>query len=330
MQGFGEIFAAYRRGDLIDDHEVAVDHGPADIGYPILTEPLVNIRWTLKKAIEKGVVNFQEAEELLAKAINLPFRDLNWAALDCPHVAEMAIDQKRCDAATLIEALHATHRKQDDLPPPAFSLNRTRHWIAFEDRHGQITRLSTEDAAVLNELRLNPVRYRAMLLRAAALVAFEEGTGADGTFLEDFRSDLGLFSSNAFQGWLERNRISAAHLEKLLEQESAFENALDDAAQTLERTILDELRLSGEFELLQKRAAEKKEQLNNVSTNLSPDVFRIDLDILLQWFCETRDVQTDTSDTTQTARSLGLKDSIALHGLLRNEFEFCQKVNDAK
>ena len=45
--GVGRIFEAYRDGELEDDDEVAVIHGPAETGYVALSEAMVNIRRTL-------------------------------------------------------------------------------------------------------------------------------------------------------------------------------------------------------------------------------------------------------------------------------------------
>src|SRR4030095_14461617 len=44
MIGVGAIFRAYRRGIINDDAEVAVLHGPAELGYPSVSEGLVNVR----------------------------------------------------------------------------------------------------------------------------------------------------------------------------------------------------------------------------------------------------------------------------------------------
>ena len=41
MRGVGRIFEAYRNGTLTDDDEVALTHGPEDLGYPGLSEPMV-------------------------------------------------------------------------------------------------------------------------------------------------------------------------------------------------------------------------------------------------------------------------------------------------
>ena len=56
MVGAGTIYRAYRRGTLIDDAEVAVLHGPAELGYPSVTEALVNVRANLSRAGEGRAV----------------------------------------------------------------------------------------------------------------------------------------------------------------------------------------------------------------------------------------------------------------------------------
>ena len=56
MRGVGRIFEAFRDGALEDDDEVAVLHGPAEIGYLAASEPMVNIRETLARADSEGVL----------------------------------------------------------------------------------------------------------------------------------------------------------------------------------------------------------------------------------------------------------------------------------
>ena len=53
MRGIGRIFEAFRDGVLEDDDEVAVVHGPAEIGYLPASEAMVNIRATLALAEAK-------------------------------------------------------------------------------------------------------------------------------------------------------------------------------------------------------------------------------------------------------------------------------------
>jgi hypothetical protein len=64
MIGVGRICAAYRDGILTDDDEVAVMHGPEELGYPAVTEAMVNIRATLEQAVAEGIVEGSLASRL--------------------------------------------------------------------------------------------------------------------------------------------------------------------------------------------------------------------------------------------------------------------------
>ena len=64
MEGIGAIFEAYRDGYLENDDEVAVIHGPAEFGYPNLSEAMVNIRRTLADALAAGIIGLRTKMEL--------------------------------------------------------------------------------------------------------------------------------------------------------------------------------------------------------------------------------------------------------------------------
>ncbi len=66
MVGVGEIYQAYKRGDLISDDEVALIFDP--ISFEPLSEPLVNIRFNLKIALQLGIIDEAAKAELLAAA----------------------------------------------------------------------------------------------------------------------------------------------------------------------------------------------------------------------------------------------------------------------
>ena len=68
MVGIGAVFAAFRDGTLEDDDEVAVDHGPAELGYPAINEAMVDIRATLAAARAQGVIDAEIETRLVAVA----------------------------------------------------------------------------------------------------------------------------------------------------------------------------------------------------------------------------------------------------------------------
>jgi hypothetical protein len=138
MIGVGHIFRAYASGRLVGDDEVAVAHAPAELDWRPLSEPLVNIRATLLKAVRRGIVPAAQARALLQLARRVFYRERTWAAViyraeghptlggvDLKAfelwVALEAVDLKRIDACEAIQAaLHATSRPFLPRPmPPA-------------------------------------------------------------------------------------------------------------------------------------------------------------------------------------------------------------------
>ncbi|BCX16480.1 MAG: hypothetical protein KatS3mg117_0162 [Geminicoccaceae bacterium] len=130
MEGVGTIFAAYRDGILLADDEVALLHGPAELGWPALSEPMVNLRATLARLARLGLLGEGEAacaahrlaarfypertraalEAVLAEIVGQRRADTvrRWAR-------RLAVDVKRADAARLVRRLRA--RLADPAPP---------------------------------------------------------------------------------------------------------------------------------------------------------------------------------------------------------------------
>ncbi|OPY42347.1 MAG: TfuA-like protein [Methanoregulaceae archaeon PtaU1.Bin066] len=118
MEGVGLIYRLYRDGVLISDDEVALVYDPED--YTPLSEPLINIRCTIRKARDEGILTNDDAAALLSAACSLYFPERTY-----PHICEQAesavfapvrksfleftrlhaVDQKREDA---LEALRRT------------------------------------------------------------------------------------------------------------------------------------------------------------------------------------------------------------------------------
>jgi hypothetical protein len=118
MRGIGRIYEGFRDGTLEDDDEVAVLHGPEELGYPAVTEAMVNIRATVSAAIAGGVVSAEAAAALLAAAKGLFYKERTYAAA-LAHLPEREraafgewlprgrIDRKRLDAEAMIAAIRS-------------------------------------------------------------------------------------------------------------------------------------------------------------------------------------------------------------------------------
>jgi hypothetical protein len=81
MRGIGRIYEAFREGVLEDDDEVAVLHGPEELGYPAVTEAMVNIRATLAEAARQGVVEPSLAASLTGIAKALFYKERNYSGI---------------------------------------------------------------------------------------------------------------------------------------------------------------------------------------------------------------------------------------------------------
>jgi len=123
MVGIGEIYRMYKSGELESDDEVALVFDPSS-GLA-LSEPLINIRFTLKRALKEEIIDTTVHDTLLASARSLFYpkrtyrsivsavdvldeitreRFLNW-------VTSGACDQKKEDA---IAALEYMRRRVND------------------------------------------------------------------------------------------------------------------------------------------------------------------------------------------------------------------------
>jgi hypothetical protein len=121
MIGVGRVFLAYRRGLIERDDEVAILHGPAELGYAPLTEAMVNIRASLDEAVRTGLIKAADKRGLSDVAKSLFYKDRTWERIlaNGPKVGvtrsvimrlskwlpDNAIDVKRQDARRLLEAM---------------------------------------------------------------------------------------------------------------------------------------------------------------------------------------------------------------------------------
>jgi hypothetical protein len=116
MTGIGEVYRMYRSGELISDDEVALVFDPGT-GLS-LSEPLVNIRFTLHEAEKQGIITPHDHAALLSAAQSVFYPQRTYgrivsaagAALE-PETRERflawvdlhAVDQKRKDAVAALE-----------------------------------------------------------------------------------------------------------------------------------------------------------------------------------------------------------------------------------
>jgi hypothetical protein len=81
MIGVGTIYRDYARGRLVADDEVAVAHLPAEYGYRVVSDALVNIRHGLARAVRARVIPAALHDPLLELAKTRFYRERSWAQL---------------------------------------------------------------------------------------------------------------------------------------------------------------------------------------------------------------------------------------------------------
>lgn len=129
MIGVGTIFAAYARGSLTGDDEVALIHAGPDRDWRPMSVTLVDVRATLGAARRAGIVGRRDARALLGAAASIHYVDRQWRPV-CDALADEgrraafetwletgAVSQKRADAlACLAAAIHGGGERRE--PPP--------------------------------------------------------------------------------------------------------------------------------------------------------------------------------------------------------------------
>jgi hypothetical protein len=144
MRGIGRIYEAYRDGILEDDDEVAVLHGPEELGYPPVTEAMVNVRATLTEATRCSILAPDLATRLIDLAKSHFYKERTYEALlhaaTAPGLPAIALrdfaiwlpsgrlDQKRLDAEAMLDAICAHLRA--GVPPlrVTYELAETVAW----------------------------------------------------------------------------------------------------------------------------------------------------------------------------------------------------------
>ena len=271
MVGVGAIYEAYRDGVLEDDDEVALVHGPEEIGYRAGSDALVNLRATLDRARAAGILDEDAGTALLRIAKNLPYAERTYAAvieraLDQGLPEAMlerwrrwlpsgAVDQKRTDAVAMLHAMRKCLEAGSEPGSVNFVFEDSLWWAELRS-HAAETGLARDDARVLEALSRDPaLRERtataALGWQLAVEEARREGATVDAARLIERASDLcrrlELPDAAALERWLADNRSSRAGLEQLLESSAVAARAFTHKGDMLIPTLLQYLRWSGDY-----------------------------------------------------------------------------------
>jgi hypothetical protein len=151
MEGVGVIFRLYRMNAVMDDDEVALLHGPADAGSIPVTEAMINVRATLRRARRLHAIDLATECELAGIAKRIFYKDRTWdrileATVSRPGsnpqikafrdgLRRFRRDLKHEDALLLLRRMRLVHGDKLTMTPPEFS--NTTFWRHFESKELQ-------------------------------------------------------------------------------------------------------------------------------------------------------------------------------------------------
>lgn len=163
MEGYGWVFDNYRNGYLEADDEVAMVHGEPEDGYPVFVDALVNIRQTLARGVETGLLSAQLATDLVEKARRTSFTMRTWNrlldAVDHPEIhclakklTESRVDIKHADALVALRNIadgQGGVATRPGPPPTVWSVRWKQRWAP----PAPVTTTSDTDTGTTIEVR---------------------------------------------------------------------------------------------------------------------------------------------------------------------------------
>lgn len=346
MTGVGRIFKAFQSGELEDDDEVAIAHGPGADGYCELSVAMVDIRQTLRAAVEAQVLEPSLSIRLrdIAKALN--FRERNYArmlrearARGVPEAAlepfrawlpEGKVQQKRMDALELLHALRAWAELGPEPKAVDFSFARTDAWETASRRiapHATVSEeLAAEEGQAMEELRICG-EYPSTLLRAlnralainlCSRMGHEPDTEAMGRALDELRTELKIADDSAFARWMQEQDLHESALVGFARDEACLRWCAALFGSAAKRRVDDTLRALGERGILMERAELKQRLLEGWAGASTTDPDAGQPETVVDWYFSECLGIDKPDDLPGHARAGGFSDQEALlHSIFR-------------
>jgi hypothetical protein len=314
MEGVGRIFEQLHSGELEDDDEVAIIHGPADSGYIAMSEAMVNIRATLRRALVSGIVSRECHDELIASAKALYYPERNYqkvmghAAARCSDEQLLTfrewlpaghIDQKREDAVAMLTLIARRLESGLEKKSVSYVFADTEAWRAAISAAGSTDEADAASAtttdALIDELRLNPAVFfeieRDTRVRMLAIsFAQERAITAHNEIIpaaSRFRRHRQLITDKDLEGWMQRQHLDRSDFLNLVHHEALLTWTASATAPAVARLLLEQARVAGEYEALFHRASRKSRVLSDLGVgSASLNDAGLTEEELLDWFGE--------------------------------------------
>lgn len=268
MIGVGEIFKLYRDG-LTDDDEVALVHGPAEIGYLNLSLSMVNIRFTLKHAVANGLLSEELAKRAIdqAKSLHYTQRNLENVMPDLlkPIFQFHYQDQKKEDAKQLLQKISSQSLKPSSQQEPfCFCYSSHMRSIFYQERSVTVDNVKIPLGSIAKHVALHHPNFSQLKARAlnrilvnvlAKILKIEVKEEEIEEEEKKFRKKI-----KRFEKWLQENHLSQEDFRQLMQERAKaqklyYSSFAGQKRWRLHKAILDELRLSKKYTHWTKKAA---------------------------------------------------------------------------
>ncbi len=358
MRGIGRIFEDFRDGVLSDDDEVAVLHGPREAGFVTVTEPMVNVRATMARAVEGGVVSDGEAARVLELAKGQYYEERTWetiltaagsGAFDIPvsglrdWLATGRVDQKRSDALELVGAMRAFVASDPDRAAVDYTFEFTEMWAGapWNDtaRQGGGPEASRDFEGILDELRLEGDAWFERQARAvdAALDRGEiepstESADRDAVMAElnAFRRRHGLGRRSDVEAWARDNGMDLAGVEQMVTEQANRRLLVRGNAGRFNQLILEQLMQdAAEYERLSRRSDHKAKVLGSAA-GATAEAASLSDSLLFEWYFRDRLGRDVPQRPDDYARDLGLAGRRQLAALLQDEADYLKILSETE
>jgi len=314
MEGIGQIFQDFHQNTLEDDDEVAVAHASAEDDFVALSVAMVDIRATLKCALDEAVIDTATHNVLIETAKSLFYPQRNYKTVIASAKAHTDVDlstfeawlmansvsQKREDAIQLLETLRERFQTPQEKKQVNYAFQNTVMWAGLTRSAGQLARQAQSEALehtrndyLLDELRLNPEAYYRMmrltlLQLAARYIAQTEGWSEEGLNTADSRHNFMAqrqIREENFAGWLQQNNMTEAQFETYLVNYLRINQLETQWHDDMLLMLPEVLRLSGHYAALAGRA-NRKQSLLSTHYIETPEISDTGLttDALYRWY----------------------------------------------
>ena len=251
MVGVGIIFKQYRDEVLEDDDEVAIAHGPAEIGFQAASEAMVNIRMTLQKAELLNVISteLRVALEKIGKELFYPDRNYSLllrcaseSGLPETHLARLRqwltknrVNQKKQDAIAMLRLMRRQLARGLKPKRVSFCFQYTATWESVWRQSGELRfdANAQPKAIVLNslleELRLESDQYkrhaqkaleRFFVTREAERLGMSVSPERRRKAEIAFRRERKLLDDAELKCWMNDNNLEDHEFEALMNDEA--------------------------------------------------------------------------------------------------------------